>query len=169
MLAALGQSFETPYEIYNTLKLADLKFPSFEVNGKSWPLSYSLFEDNYEYEPDTAVRRTAFDTFSRELKKYENGTAAAYNAYVQQEAVMARLRGFGQTIEKDLFGQHVTVDMYHRQIDLIMEKLAPHMRRYAKLLQRIHGLDRMTFADLKLPVDPEYCPPVTIEESRRYV
>ena len=43
------------------------------------------------------------------------------------------------------------------------------MRRYAKLLQRIHHLDRMTFADLKIAVDPEYDPKVTIEESRKYI
>ena len=59
--------------------------------------------------------------------------------------------------------------MYDRQIDLIMDKLAPHMRKYAKLLQKVHGLDRMTYADLKLPIDPGYVPPVTIEESKKYI
>ena len=169
VLAAVGESFGTPYDVYNALKLADMVFPSFEADGKTYPLGYSLFEDNYEYEPDTAVRRKAFEVFHQKLREYQNGTAAAYNAYVQHEAVMARLRGFGETIEKDLFDQRVTVEMYHRQIDLIMEKLAPHMRRFAKLLQRIHGLDRMTYADLKLPVDPGFCPPVSIPEARRYV
>jgi oligoendopeptidase F len=59
--------------------------------------------------------------------------------------------------------------MYHRQIDLIMEKLAPHMQKYARTLQRIHGLDKMTFADLKIAVDPDYDPKVTIEESKQYI
>ena len=43
------------------------------------------------------------------------------------------------------------------------------MRKYAKLLQRIHKLDEITFADLKLAVDPEYEPAVSIEDSRKYV
>lgn len=43
------------------------------------------------------------------------------------------------------------------------------MRKYAKLLQTVHGLDKMTFADLKLPVDPEYAPEITIEASREYI
>ena len=59
--------------------------------------------------------------------------------------------------------------MYDRQIDVITERLAPHMRRFAKLLQKKHGLDKMTFADLKIAVDPEYDPRVTIEESHKYV
>ena len=43
------------------------------------------------------------------------------------------------------------------------------MRKYAKLIQRVHKLDKMTYADLKLPIDPEYVPKVTIEESKEYI
>ena len=96
-------------------------------------------------------------------------TAAAYNTQVQTEKTMATLRGFDSVFDSLLFGQKVTKELYHRQIDLITEKLAPHMRRYARLLQRIHGLDKMTFADLKIAIDPEYDPKVTIEESRDYI
>lgn len=63
----------------------------------------------------------------------------------------------------------MTLEMYHRQIDLIMEKLSPHMRKYARLLKQIHNLEHMTFADLKIAVDPEYDPKVTIEQSREYI
>ncbi|MBR6704929.1 MAG: oligoendopeptidase F, partial [Lachnospiraceae bacterium] len=72
VLAAFSQSFETPYEIYNITKLADMKFPSFTVNGKEYPLGYSLFEDDYEYERDTDVRRAAFTAFSDKIRQYEN-------------------------------------------------------------------------------------------------
>src|SRR5690625_5152278 len=43
------------------------------------------------------------------------------------------------------------------------------MRKYAKLLQKVHGLEKMTFADLKLPLDPTYEPKVTIQESKNYI
>ena len=169
VLAAFSQSFETPYEIYNITKLADMKFPSFTVNGREYPLGYSLFEDDYEYERDTDVRRAAFTAFSDKIRQYENVTAAAYNACVTQEKVEARIRGHESVFDYLLFDQKVTREMYDRQIDLITEKLAPHMRRYAKLIQKIYGLDKMTFADLKLPLDPDYDPRVTIEESHKLV
>ena len=168
-LAALGRSFEVPYSIYNTLKLADMDFQPFTAGGKEYPLGYSLFEDDYELEADTEVRRAAFRAFYDTLKKYENTTAAAYNACVTQEKTMSELRGFNDVFDSLLFDQKVTREMYDRQIDVITERLAPHMRRYAKLLKAKHGLDRMTFADLKIAVDPEYDPKVTIEESHRYV
>lgn len=169
VLTALSQTTGAPYEIYNTVKLADMKFHDFEVDGRKYPLGYSLFEDDYEYDERTDVRRTAFEAFSSKLCEYENVTAAAYNAAVQYEKTMADLRGFDNVFASLLFGQKVDESMYNRQIDLIMEKLAPHMRKYAKLIGRVHGLDKVTYADLKLPVDTEYSPKLTIGESKDYV
>ena len=169
VLTALSPAFQTPYQVYNMAKLADMDFGTFTVEGKEYPLGYSLFEDNYEYDPNTPVRRAAFDAFSKKLKEYENVTAAAYQSAVQTEKIFSDLRGFDSVFDSLLFNQHVTREMYDRQIDLITEKLAPHMRRFAGLLQRVHGLDRMTYADLKLPVDPGYAPAVTIEGSKEYI
>lgn len=169
VLAALRPAINAPYQIYNMAKLADMKFPSFQVDGRGYPLGYSLYEDKYEYDTRTDVRREAYKAFYGKLREYENVTAAAYQANVQGEKIIADQRGYKSVFDYLLFWQKVDRSLYDRQIDLIMEKLAPHMRRYAKLLQKIHGLDRMTYADLKLPVDPGYVPPVTIEESQKYI
>ena len=169
VLAALSPVFNAPYDIYHMTKLADMKFGSFTVNGREYPLGYSLFEDEYEYEADTDVRRAAFRAFSDKLREYENTTAATYNTYLTQQRIMAHQRGFADMFEADLFTDHVTREMYDRQIDLITEKLAPAMRKYARLIGKMNKLDRVTFADLKLPLDAEFDPRVTIEESREYV
>ncbi len=169
VLTALRPAINAPYQIYNMAKLADMKFPSFRAEGEEHPLGYSLYEDKYEYDPRTEVRREAYKAFYGKLREYENVTAAAYQANVQAEKTIADQRGYKSVFDYLLFWQKVDRSMYDRQIDLIMEKLAPHMRRYAGLLQKIHGLDKMTYADLKLPVDPGYVPPVTIEESRNYI
>ena len=169
VLAALSPVFNAPYDIYHMTKLADMKFGSFTVNGREYPLGYSLFEDEYEYEADTDVRRAAFRAFSDKLREYENTTTATYNTYLTQQRIMAKQRGFADMFEADLFTDHVTREMYDRQIDLITEKLAPAMRKYARLVGKMNKLDRVTFADLKLPLDAEFDPRVTIGESREYV
>ncbi|MBT0725784.1 oligoendopeptidase F family protein, partial [Rosenbergiella sp. S61] len=63
----------------------------------------------------------------------------------------------------------VTRDMFDRQIDVIMSDLAPVMQKYAKLLQRVHGLDKMRFEDLKVSIDPSYEPDISIDESKSYI
>lgn len=168
-IASYTQILNGPYTVYEQTKLADMKFDNFTVDGKEYPLGYSLFEDDYEYEKDTKVRRAAFKAFSDKIRQYENTTATVYNLEVKRQKIEADMRGFNSVFESLLFSQNVSLDLYNRQIDLITEKLAPHMRKYAKLIQKIHKLDKMTYADLKLPLDPEYDPKVTIEESKKYI
>ena len=169
MLSRLNRSLNASYDIYEKAKLADMRFPDFEVDGKTYPLGYSLFEDDYEYVTDTAVRRSAFKAFSDKIRQYENVTAACYNAYCLKEKEMARIRGFENAIEADLFYQKVTREMYDRQIDLITSDLSPIMRRYARVLKAVHHLDTMTFADLKLPLDSSYDPEVGLDQAREYI
>lgn len=169
VLSALSSTLETPFTLYNRAKLADMDFGNFTVDGKEYPLSFGLFENEWEYEHDTKIRRAAFDAFSKKLREYEHTIGGAYQAQVQKEKTMSELRGFESVFDSLLFPQKVDRELYDRQIDLIMEHLAPHMRKYAKLLQKIHGLDEMTFADLKLDVDPGFEPDITVEESKKYI
>ncbi|AOV07141.1 oligoendopeptidase F [Sporosarcina ureilytica] len=168
-LAAFSATFNAPYGLYNTTKMVDMSFDDFEVDGKHYPLSYVTFEGDWESEPDTAKRRTAFEAFSAKLKEYQHTTAKTYDMQVQTEKTTADLRGYDSVFDYLLFNQEVDKSMYDRQIDLITKELAPHMRKYAKLLQKVHGLDKMTFADLKIPLDPNYEPKITIEESKKYI
>ncbi|MEO4052918.1 oligoendopeptidase F [Solibacillus sp. CAU 1738] len=168
-LAAFGTTFNAAYGLYNTTKLVDMQFPNFEVDGKSYPLSYNLFEGDWELENDTNVRRAAFDAFSSKLREYQHTTAKAYNTHITMEKTAADLRNYDSVFDALLLHQEVDRSLYDRQINLIMSELAPHMRRYAKLLQKTHGLDKMTFADLKISLDPSYEPKITVEESRKYM
>ena len=43
------------------------------------------------------------------------------------------------------------------------------MRRYAELIGRVHHLDKITYADLKLPLDPHFSPEVKLEDAKDYV
>ena len=168
-LSALSGTLGAPYQIYNRAKLADMDFGTFTVDGKEYPLSFGLFEDEWEYEHDTNIRRAAFEAFSKKLREYQHTIAGAYQTQLQKEKTLATLRGFDSVIDSLLFPQEVTRELYNRQIDLIMEHLAPHMRKFVKLLQKIHGIEEMTFADLKLDVDPDFEPEISVEESKKYI
>ena len=168
ILSLLSPVLETPYETYNMAKLADMTFPSFTVEGKTYPLGYSLFEDDYQYEKDTGIRRTAFKEFSSVIRKYENTTASLYNAQCRKEKILSSLKGFDSVFDYLLFPQKVTREMYDRQIDLIMDKLSPHMRRYARLKKKVLGLKEMTYPDLLVPLDSDYSPSVTWKECEDY-
>ena len=169
VIAALAGTLEAPYTIYEQAKLADMDFSNFIVDGVEHPISFGLFEDEWESENDIKIRRAAFEAFSCKLREYQNTVATAYQTQVQKEKTMATLRGFDSVIDSLLFSQKVDRQLYNRQIDLIMEKLAPHMRKYARFLAKMHKIEEMTFADLKISVDPGYEPNITVEGSKKYI
>lgn len=169
VLAALGNTLEAPYQSYNDIKFKDIHFPNFVVDGQEYEMTYNSFEKRLESDTDTAVRRRAFEVFSNTLRQYQHSTASAYNAQVQKEKTIATLRGFDSVIDYLLDRQKVSRELYNRQIDLIMEHLAPYMRQYAQLIGRLYHLDAVRYEDLKLEVDPTYAPKVTYEEAQRYI
>lgn len=169
VMASLSPTFQSAYELYGTTKMLDIAFESFEHNNVTYPMDYTTFENEYEDNANPEFRQKSFKSFSDALKKYQHTTAATYNQHVQQEKIEADLRGYDSVIDYLLHDQEVTREMYDRQIDVIMSDLAPVMQKYAKLLQRIHGLDKMRFEDLKVSVDPSYEPEISIEDSKQYI
>ncbi|HFD6100093.1 TPA: oligoendopeptidase F [Staphylococcus aureus] len=169
VLATLSPTLNSPYDLYGTTKMLDITFDSIEHDGTTYPVDYATFENDYEDNKDPEFRRKSFKSFSDGIRKYQHTTAATYNMQVQQEKIEADLRGFESVIDYLLHSQEVTRDMFDRQIDMIMRDLAPVMQKYAKLLQRIHGLDNMRFEDLKISVDPDYEPEISIEDSKNYI
>lgn len=168
-LASYSTVFEGPYSLYLKTKLLDIDFGTFTANGQEIPLSYLAFEGELESHEDTEVRRNAFRAFSDKLADYQHTTAATYDLQLKQEKTTADLRGFDSVIDYLLHRQDVDQTLYNRQIDMIMSDLAPHMRRYAKLLKRVHGLEEMKYEDLKISLDPSSEPEISVEESRKYI
>lgn len=99
------------------------------------------------------------------MKNYQNTYAAVYGTEVKKQVTLARARGYKSVTEMLLKPQKVTEEMYHNQLDVIQKELAPHMRRFAKLKKEVLGLDKMTFVDLKAPLDHDFNPQTTYEEA----
>lgn len=169
LLANLAPIFGQPYNNYGVTKFEDMTFDSFEANGETLGNSYVLFENDYELSHDTEIRRNSAAGFYSTLKKYKNTTAATYLSHIKNEQIEARLRGFDNTIDFLLHSQNVSRDLFDRQIDVIMKELAPHMRRYVKLVAKTHGLDKITHADLKISLPSEYNQRITPEESKQFL
>src|SRR5699024_10413190 len=110
-----------------------------------------------------------FKKFSESLKQYEHTTAGTYDIHLKQEKAEADLRGYDSVIDYLLHKQKVDRELYDRQIDVITEELAPHMRRYAKLLQNVHGLDKMRYEDLIILLDPVIVQEFNVIEYCKYI
>ncbi|KKK39917.1 oligoendopeptidase F [Mesobacillus campisalis] len=170
VLASLGSLFSAPYTIYNRGKLSDMQFDSFIDDEKAErALSFALYAGKYSSSPSAEVRRNAYESFNKTLSQYKHTFAATYAAQVNHEVTMARLRNYDSVTDMLLHDQQVTHEMYHNQLDVLQAELAPHMRRYANLKKRILGLEKMTYADIKAPLDPDFKLETSYEEAAETV
>jgi len=167
-LAEFSSVLNAQYSTYNKVKLGDMDFGQFSVNNQTYVNSFSKFESEYQSEANIDVRRAAFESFYEKLGQYENGLAANYYNQILKEKAYANLYKFDSVIHYLLDDQEVEETMYNRQIDYLMDQLSTVFRKYAKLLKETHNIDKMTYADLQIALDPEFEPNISIEESKEY-
>ncbi|MFD1392573.1 oligoendopeptidase F [Lacticaseibacillus jixianensis] len=165
VLAALAPALDAPSQMRSQAIFADMDFGSFTVAGKTYPLSFVRYEEEYQKHPNTAVRRAAYHQFCNVLAKYQNTIAAGYYNQVAKEKTIATMRGYDSVVDYLLADQEVSRDMFDRQIDGLMAGLAPVMRRYVTHIKQLWGLDHIGYTDLQVDLDPSYAPQVTLAQA----
>ena len=169
VLANLVPTFNAPYKNYNDMRYGDMDFENFDYEGEEIILNHNTFEEYLEGDVRTDLRRDAFKRYHEVLGRYQNADASVYTTHVENEKRLSDIRGYESVFEYLLSRQDVDRDIYENHIDTIMAELAPHMRKYAGIIKKIYGLNEMTYADLKLPIDADFEPEVSIEKAREYI
>ena len=164
VLAALGAVLAAPAMVYNRSKSSDLQFAPFtDAAGTVHANSFNGFESSFETDADPSVRRGAWASFSAGLKAYNQTWGATFATEVNKNVVLARLRGYPSTEACLLQPHKIPHAVYTNILDIIQADLAPHMQRLARLRQRVLGLDRLLYCDIKAPLDADFHPPVTYD------
>ena len=166
VLAALGQVLNSPVEVYERSRTADLSFDSVaDSAGNLHPMSLG----RHESAADLTLRRNAYAELNKALKPYQHTYGTTWGTEVKKNVVTAKLRGFESATHMLLDLQEVNTEIYHNIHDVILEELAPHMRRYAQLRKRVLGLDKMLYCDIEAPLDPDFSPATTYEQASKLV
>lgn len=169
-IAALGEVLGAPHMLYERSKSSDFDFKPIEIeDGKVIAMSESLYEDKYEMSADTEIRRKTYNSFISTLDQYKNTFAANYQTEVNKQLALSKLRGYSSVTDMLLQDQLVTKEMYENQLTIIQKELAPHMRRFAKLIKDDYRLDELHFYDLKAPLDPDYNPEITFDKAKNMI
>ena len=169
VLAKLEPSFEGRYINYSDIRYGDIEIDPIEVKGNKIEINHNSFEEFLEDDPDTEIRRKAFKNYHDALRRYENSTASVYNSHIKNEKILSDIRKYPSVFDYLLDDQDISREVYDNHLDVIMKELAPHMRKYAKIIQKVYKLDEITYADLKLPIDSDYEPEVSIDKASEII
>lgn len=165
-LAGLSEVLDAPGRIYNLSKGADMKFEAaLDADGQA----HAVYEGGPQLSPDPVLRRNAYAAFTKGLNTYKNTYAATFATEVKKNVALAKIRGYASATEMLLHPHKVTLDVYENILNIIGQELAPHMRRYQKLRQKLMGLDKMMYCDLAAPLNPADEPSVTWEQAEEWV
>lgn len=129
------------------------------------PVSFATNGAFYEVCPETHLRREAYRSFVEGLDPYKNLLAATLSTEVRKNVVMVRLRGYKSAQHMLLRPDRVSPETFNLLIDTLGSALSGHMRRYARMKQRVLGLDAMTYADLRAPLQPGFDVPVSFNDA----
>lgn len=169
-LAALGEVLNAPYMVYGRCKFGDMRFAPFaDARGEVHANSFNAYESRFETHADVDVRRGAWASFTEGLRAHHHTSAATFATEVSKNVALARLRGHASAEAYLLQPHKIPQQLYRNILDIIQAELAPHMQRYARLRQRVLGLDRLLYCDIKAPLDPAYNPPMPWEEACQLV
>lgn len=177
LLSTLSPALNTPNAVYLSVTSSDLTFePAEDKDGKSVPVSLFTYMTQVETSPDTKLRRSAYQSLSAGLAKYQHGMAQTLASEVQKNQSIAELRKYPSTLDYLLHynspasgsfydGDGVSKNYFENVLDTFQNELSPHMQRYARLRKKELGLDQLLFSDVKAPLDPDFDPSITFEEA----
>lgn len=180
-LAALGESLETPYRIFQRGTTADMKFEA-AVNraGEKEPVTIGGFLMHTELSPDTVLRRNAWASLTSTLGAYQNIMAESLGTYVRTNVTKARLRGYKSVFEMLLNASSpgprifsgtdsVPEAVFHQVLDTVLTELAPVMRGYARLRKQVLGLDKLYLCDIQAALPAGDVDTVSYEQGTRWI
>src|SRR5699024_889871 len=164
----LSPTLNSSERIYTTARAADWDMEDFEVDGKTYPMSFVLYENTYQYHPNPEVRHKAHQIFSDTLRKHKNTVAAHYYTQVSKEKKLADLRGYDAVVDYLLSHQERSPHTCDRQMYVMTDGRGPGTAQYAKRLRRERGLEEMRYSDLQIDLGPAFAPRAALASATGY-
>ncbi|HKI59294.1 MAG TPA: oligoendopeptidase F [Trueperaceae bacterium] len=169
VLAAFGEAFQAPHVLYQRASGADVRFEdASDATGRAHAVSMGRQMFTFAPSPDTRLRREAYSSVARGFLPYRHTLATNLATFVRNGVIEAQVRGFPSAIDMDLHQQEVTREAFDAVLETIGRGIAPHMRRYAGVQQRVLGLERVRVADVDAGW-PDAADPLSYEDARELI
>lgn len=151
ILAATGQVFNAPSEIFTAFNNADMKFGNV-INDKDE--EEELTHGNYSKfleSKNQNVRKIAFETMYAQYEKNKNTLATAYDFNVRTNGISADLRNYENAKISALSRDNIEESVYDNLVEQVRGSLAS-LHKYMTIRKRALKLDQLNMYDLYVPI-----------------
>lgn len=151
LLARLGEVLDVSGDIFTMLNNADMKFGTIkDEKGRAREVTHGNYI-TFLQSPERSVRKAAYTAVYDAYKKQKNTLATTYSYNTKTDALMARIRNYGSSLERSLAGDNVPVAVYENLIRSVGANL-PTLHRYLGIKKKALGLRKMAMYDVYLPL-----------------
>ena len=168
ILAEVGEVAEASSNIFTMFNNADIKFPTIlDENGKEVEITHARYS-LYLQSKDRRVREDAFHALYETYAKFKNTLAATFSSNLKSEHFYAKVRKYDSTLEMELDGSNIPLEVYYNLLDVVHENL-PLLHRYMSIRKRVLGLSELHMYDLYVPMVSEVDMKISFEEAKDVV
>ncbi len=168
LLSAMGEMAEAPDNICGIFRNADLTFPdAIDRDGNAHQLTNGSFVPLLE-SADRVLRRSAFETYYRQLGQFKNTVAATLDAQFKQLRFFAEARKYGSTLEAALDENEVPIEVYTNLIETVHANM-DKMYAYVALRKKLLGLDELHMYDVYTPIVADAEQKISYEQAKETV
>lgn len=168
VLALAGDMAQTPYNSFNMLADADLKFPSIkDEEGNEVKITNGRFVP-MEMSHDRRVRKEAFEKYYNTYASFSNTWAALYYGQVKQQMFYSKMRKYPSNFEAAVNNVNVSPEVCRNLIASVHDNI-DKMHRYVRLRKKMLGVDELHMYDVYAPMISDYTPHFTIDEAKELV
>jgi len=168
LLSAAGEMAEGPDNICGVFRNADLTFPdAYDKDGEAHQLTNGSFVPLLE-SADRALRKSAFETYYKELGRFRNTVAATLDAQFKQLRFFSGARKYSSTLEAALDSTEVPAQVYTNLIDAVHANM-DKMYAYVSLRKKLLGVEELHMYDVYTPVVADAAQKISYEDAKKTV
>lgn len=157
--------------MYETLAFADRKEPEIEYEGKTQPLTESLYmhilEDSDPIK-DQQLRLKAAKLYGAHIKDNKNSFASIYEGIMIGELESVQIRHYKSIIESNLQEDKVPVEVYKKLIE-VGKNNTKVFKDYNELIKKHFGFKKFYTTDRSLKLVKNYNRTFDVEQSKKIV
>ena len=151
IVALSGMVSGVPSSVYSTFKNAEMPNPEVTLSNGEKVILDSPGYARYRALPDREDRALVFESFFRNLEKYQATLGGLLYGGVKKDVFNARARNYSTALEAALDLNNIPTEVYHALIENVNKNLDA-FHRYLKIKKRIMGVDTLRYMDLYAPV-----------------
>lgn len=165
LLSLQGETAQTADKAFSMLTNVDMNkvFGTIEVGGEAKPLTQTTFT-TFLKSQDRAIREKAYKMFYKKFEENQNTIAALYSGSVNQDVFETRARGFDSSLQRALYGNKVSQDVYRNLIECVHKNL-PKLHEYYSIRKKVLGLSELRHYDVYVPLVKSVQVHTTYDES----